>query len=74
MTVYRQNTNIEKMYVYGERAKRASLDIFAFSHSKTAISFNIFVGTTDTLSVQMGFWHACRLTCIDKFPKYTDKH
>ena len=54
MTVYRQNTNVEKMhtYVYAKRAK-----FLAFSHSKTAISFNIlsafynryFVGTNGML-------------------------
>ena len=37
---YRQNTNIEKIYVY----MRASLENFlAFLHSKTAISFNILL-------------------------------
>ena len=41
--VYRQNTNIEKIYVC-ERAERASLENFlAFLHSKTAISSNILL-------------------------------
>ena len=41
--VYRQNTNIEKIYIC-ERAERASLENFlAFLHSKTAISFNILL-------------------------------
>ena len=55
--VYRQNTN---MYI------RASLENFlAFLHSKTAISFNILLGTSDTLSVQMTCLSA--YTCSDKF-------
>ena len=43
--VYRQNTNIEKIYVYAsKRSERASLENFlAFLHSKTAIAFNILL-------------------------------
>ena len=29
------------MYVYGERAERASLEICAFLHNKSVISFNM---------------------------------
>ena len=73
MTVYRQNTNTEKMYVCmyvcaSERAKRASLEnvgIFAF--------FQYFVGTSDTLSVQMTCLSAHMYRqiskCTDKTPK-----
>ena len=63
--VYR-HTNIEKIYVYAsERAERASLENFlAFLHSKTAISFNILL----VLQILCRYkWHACRLTCSDKF-------
>ena len=41
-TVCRHNTNIEEIYVY-MRASGASDKIFAVSHSKTAISFNILL-------------------------------
>ena len=51
MYVYRQNTNIEKNLCICERASEENF--LAFLHSKTAISFNIFVCTSDTLSVQM---------------------
>ena len=37
------------MNMASERSE-ASLENFHISHSKTAISFNIFVGTSDTLS------------------------
>ena len=52
------------MYVYAsERNERAS-KIFAFSHSKPAISFNIlFVGTSDTLSQEHNiFYFRCQIT------------
>ena len=44
---------------------RASLENFlAFLHSKTAISFNILL----VLQIHCRYkWHACRLTCSDKF-------
>ena len=32
------------------RASLENFEILPFSHSKTAVSFNIFVGTSDTLS------------------------
>ena len=53
--VYRQNTNIEKIYV----CERASLENFlAFLHSKTAISFNILLVLQILFSVQMTFMSA----------------
>ena len=44
---------------------RASLEnVLAFLHSKTAISFNILL----VLQILCRYkWHACRLTCSDKF-------
>ena len=36
--------------VYASERSQQAQKIFAFSHSKTALSFNIFVGTSDTLS------------------------
>ena len=41
-TVYWQNTNIEEICVYASERRDRALTIFVFSHSKTAISFNIF--------------------------------
>ena len=60
-----------KYYVYAsERAERASLEHFAFSHSKTSISFNILL----VLQLSCRYkWHACRLTCTDKFPNVPTK-
>ena len=43
MTVYRQNTNIEKVYVYASERSERALKISAFLYSKTAISFNILL-------------------------------
>ena len=40
-TVYRQKTDIEKIYQYA--SERGFFFFFAFSHSKTAISFNILL-------------------------------
>ena len=43
---------------------------FAFLHSKTAISFNILL----VLQILCRYkWHACRLTCSDKFPNVPTK-
>ena len=54
----------KSMYIC-ERAERASLENFlAFLHSKTAISFNILLVFQILCRYK---WHACRLTCSDKF-------
>ena len=65
----RQYYNIEKLYVYAsERSERAQ-KTFAFSHSKTAISFNILL-----VQILCRYKrHACRLTCTDKFPNVPTK-
>ena len=55
----------KSMYMRANGASELRI-FFAFLHSKTAISFNIFVGTSDILCRYK--WHACRLTCSDKFP------
>ena len=38
-------------YVSEQSVRSSSWKIFAFSHLKTAISFNILVGTSDILAV-----------------------
>ena len=69
-TVCRQNTNIDKIYIYAsERSERAQT-IFAFSHSKTAISSNILLVLQILCRYKL---HACRLTCTDKFPNVPTK-
>ena len=67
--VCRQNTNIETIYVYAsELSERAKF--FAFSHSKTVISFKILL----VLQILCRYKsHACRLTCTDKFPNVPTK-
>ena len=42
-TVYRQNANIEQIYGYASERSERAWKIFAFSHSKTTISFNILL-------------------------------
>ena len=64
-TVYRQNTNIEKVYVY--ICERASLENFGIFTFLNCYFFQYFVGTSDTLSVQMTCLSAY-YTCTDKFP------
>ena len=55
-----KKNNIEKIYYASELRK-----IFAFLHSKTAISFNILL----VLQILCRYkWHACRITCTNKFP------
>ena len=68
-TECRQNPNIETIYVYAsERSERAKN--FAFSHSKTVISFKILL----VLQILCRYkWHACRLTCTEKFPNVPTK-
>ena len=55
------------------RASGASEKIFVFSHLKTAIFFQCFVGTSETLSVQMTYLSAYMyrqiFKCTDKTPK-----
>ena len=53
LTNCRQNTHIKIIYVC-ERAKRA-MKIFAFLHSKLAISFIMFVCTSDICRYNMTF-------------------
>ena len=50
LTNCRQDAHIKIIHV-SERAERARNFFFAFLHSKPAISFIIFVGTSDILSV-----------------------
>ena len=51
---------------------RASLEIFAFLHSKTAIYF--FQYMLLVLQILCRYkWHACRLTCTDKFSNVATK-
>ena len=65
------NTNIEQMCIYMcERAKRASLDNFGIFTFLNCYFFQYFVGTSDTLLVQM--------TCLSAYmyrqiTKCTDK-
>ena len=88
MMLYKQqytnkNTDIEKMQVYSsERSERAQ-KIWAFSHPKTAISFNIFVGTLHILSQKhliSGPWQITFAYIIQSLQvwchkrQYTDKH
>ena len=50
--------------------ERASLEIFRIFTFKTAISFNILL----VLQIFCRYkWHACRLTCTDKFPNVPTK-
>ena len=62
---------LRKIYVC-EWTELASLDNFAFSHSKTAISFNIWL-VLQKLCRYKG--HTCRLTCTctDRFPNVPTK-
>ena len=56
-TICRQNINIEKFFVYvSERSERAyKICIFTF---KNCYFFQYFVGTSETLSVQMTYLSA----------------
>ena len=60
---------LRKKYVY---ASERAYNFFAFSHykSKNCYFFQYFVGTSDTLSVQI---NACLLTCTSKFPNAPTK-
>ena len=62
------NTNIEKMYVYAERASLENFGIFTFLN---CYFFQYFVGTSNTLSVQMTCLSAYMYT--DKFPNVLTK-
>ena len=56
--VYRQNTNIEENLCICERAERASLEFFS----------RIFTLIFTLLQILCRYtWHACRLTCSNKF-------
>ena len=69
---YRQSTNIKTIYVYASDSEWASLSkIFAFLHSGNCYFFQYFVGTSDTLSVQMQYM-LVGFTCTDKISKCTD--
>ena len=61
---YKQNTKLRKsMYM------RVSLKIFAFLLNLLYISFNIYY-----FRILCRYkWHACRLTCTDKFPNVPTK-
>ena len=61
------NTNIEQMYVYAsERAsERASLEFFFFFTFLNCYFFQ-YLSVHQILCRYK--WHACRLTCTDKFP------
>ena len=52
------------------RASGASEKIFAFSHSKTAISFNILLVLQKLCRYKLP---TCRLTCTDRFPNVPTK-
>ena len=49
-SLYRQNTNIEKIYVYASELRKFSSHFYILKLLFLSISF---VGTSDTLSVQM---------------------
>ena len=54
------------MYAYASELRK----FFAFLHSKTAISVNVL----SVLQILCRYkWHACRLTCTDKFPNVPTK-
>ena len=68
--LYRQNTNIEKMYVYASERSERSYNSLAFLQFLNCYFFQYFVGTSDTLSVQM--------ICVSAYmyrqiSKYTDR-
>ena len=52
-SIYRQNTNIYTNVCVCERAERASLEYFGIFTFLNCYFFQYFVGTSDTLSVQM---------------------
>ena len=65
----KSNTNIEKIYVY----MPASLGNFCIFTFKNCYFFQYFVGTSETLSVQMTYLSAYMYRqiskCTDKIPK-----
>ena len=73
--VCRQNTSIEKMYTYVMRASGASelRKFLQFHIKKNCYLYQYFVGTSETLSVQMTYLSAHMYRqiskCTDKTPK-----
>ena len=64
-SIPKKNINIEKIYYASELRT-----FWHFYISKTAISFNILL----VLQILCRYkWHACRLTCTDKFPNVPTK-
>ena len=61
-------TNIEKS-TYGSEQGDRSLKFFKFLHSKSAISFNIFVGPLDILTCLSVYMYEQNSKCTDKPPK-----
>ena len=70
-TIYQQNTNIEKIYVYASELE--NVQIFTF---KNWYFFQYFVGTSNTLSVQMTCLSAYTYRQISKciYRKTPKKH
>ena len=68
-SIYRQNTNIEKMYVYASELRKFR----RFYILRVCYFFQYFVGTSDTLSVQMtclsAYMYRQISKCTDKSPK-----